>query len=100
MDGNLAVYIGMVAVGSVLGAIFFGGLWLTVQRMPNSKSPALLFLTSAAVRVAIVLAGIWFFAAGNAISIVCCLIGFIVVRLLVTHGNDQFASVGRERRTH
>ena len=45
--------------GAALGAIFFGGLWWTVQRGAASAAPARWFITSLVVRTAIVLAGFY-----------------------------------------
>lgn len=101
MDEPLAKYALMIVVGMVLGAIFFGGLWMTVRQMTTSKRPAILFITSVLLRTAIVLAGIWHFAAGDPYSIAACLLGFIALRLLATHGASVFgntsdASPGRK----
>lgn len=47
-------------VGMVLGAMFFGGLWWTVQRAMNSRRVALWFFTSLVLRSGITLGGfIW-----------------------------------------
>ncbi len=86
MDEPLLKYGLMVVLGMLLGAIFFGGLWMTVRQMTTSKRPGLLFLTSVVLRTAIVLFGIWYCAAGNPYSIAACLLGFIGLRLRATHG--------------
>jgi len=80
----------MIVIGMLLGAIFFGGLWITVQHMHKSKRPGILLLASVIPRTAIVLAGIWYFADGSAMSIAACLAGFIGIRLLATHGATVF----------
>lgn len=87
----------MVVVGMLLGAIFFGGLWATVRHMPRSRNPGLLFLSSVILRSAIVLAGIWYFAAGDAGSIAACLLGFVALRLLATHGAGIFNAAAERR---
>ena len=92
MDEPLIKYGLMIVVGMVLGAIFFGGLWMTVRQMTTSKRPGLLFMTSVILRTAIVLSGIWYFAAGDPYSIAACLLGFIGLRLLATHGAAVFGS--------
>lgn len=46
--------IGSVA-GLACGLIFFGGLWLTVVRLPTLKRPRRVFYTSLAVRMSLVL---------------------------------------------
>jgi len=85
MTDPVLKYSVMIAVGMLLGAVFFGGLWMTVQQMQRARRPGLLFVGSVLVRTATVLAGIWYFAAGDAKSMVACLLGFVGVRLLATH---------------
>lgn len=88
----------MVVVGMVLGAIFFGGLWMTVRQMPNSRRPGMLFLFSVVVRTTVVIGGFWYFAGGDAKSMLACLLGFIGLRLLATHGTAIFgAAFGRRK---
>lgn len=72
------------AAGACLGAFFFGGLWWTVQRLPTTRRPALLFLGSFAVRTAVVLAGIYLVTAGQWLQVISCVAGFIVMRTILT----------------
>lgn len=98
MGGELLHYGVTVVVGMILGAIFFGGLWMTVRQMAASKRPGLLFMTSVVVRTAIVLSGFWYFAAGDAIAMISCLTGFVGMRLLATHGTAILgAAFGRRK---
>ena len=69
--------------GIGLGLLFFGGLWLTVKIATNSEIPALWFCGSLTLRLAIVLAGFYYLAAGNLIRLICCLTGFVIARFLV-----------------
>lgn len=69
--------------GILLGAIFFGGLWWTVQKGFSFKRPALLFFGSLLLRTGIVLAGLYFIGRGNWVRLVICLFGFIIARLIV-----------------
>lgn len=98
MNDPILRYSLMVITGAFLGVIFFGGLWMTIQAMPRSKHPALLFFGSLLTRSAILLGGIWFFAAGDAMSIIACLLGFIGVRLVATH-SLTIHDTGRHERT-
>lgn len=95
MEDPLTKYGLLVLFGMVLGVIFFGGLWVTVRKLSTSKRPALLFLSSAVVRTLIVLSGIWYFAADDATSVGACLLGFIGLRLLATHGRTGLGTLGR-----
>jgi len=73
-----------LAAGTLLGAIFFGGLWWTVRRGVSYKWPALLFLGSVLVRTCIVLFGFYAIATGNWERLLAALLGFIIARILVT----------------
>ena len=74
-----------LAVGAVLGAIFFGGLWWTVRNALTAANPALRFLASLLLRTGIVLTG-FYYASGNGwLSLLLCLCGFIIARVVVTH---------------
>jgi len=100
MNGSLLEYGPLVVVGMMLGAIFFGGLWITVRRMPNAKHPVLLFLTSVVLRTAIALAGFWYFSNGDPWAIIVCLVGFVGVRLLATHGVAMFGITFGRKEAH
>ena len=73
-----------LATGVLLGAIFFGGLWWTIQKGVSSKWSALWFFGSLLVRTSMVLAGFYFIARGHWQRLIVCLIGFVVARLIVT----------------
>lgn len=81
MNDLLALALAGVA-GFALGAVFFGGLWWTVQRAVSSRRPALLFFGSLLLRMSIVLAG--FYAVGHTDwqRLLACLFGFVVVRFI------------------
>lgn len=100
MNGPLIQYGVMLFVGMILGALFFGGLWMTVRQMTTSKRPGLLFMTSVIARSVMVLVGIWYFAADDAMAIACCLLGFIGIRLLATHGTAVFGTTFGKRELH
>lgn len=69
-------------IGIVLGALFFGGLWWTVRRLPRSGHPALLVGGSLLVRGAVVLGGVWMVMGDSWERAVACLAGFTLVRFL------------------
>jgi F1F0 ATPase subunit 2 len=72
-----------LATGILLGAIFFGGLWWTVQKGVSSKRPALWFFGSLLLRTSIALVGFYFIARGHWERLLVCLLGFVVARLIV-----------------
>jgi F1F0 ATPase subunit 2 len=69
--------------GTILGTIFFGGLWITVKKGISTKMPALLFAVSFALRTLITLGGFYYVSAGNFTKLVVCLMGFTVARFVI-----------------
>jgi F1F0 ATPase subunit 2 len=69
--------------GFLLGAVFFGGLWWTVQRGLSSKRPALWFLGSLLLRTSTAIAGFYFASGGRWERLLICLFGFFVMRRIV-----------------
>jgi len=72
-----------LATGVLLGAIFFGGLWWTVQKGVSSKRPALWFFGSLLLRTSVALVGFYFIARGHWERLLVCLLGFVMARLIV-----------------
>ena len=72
-----------LVAGVLLGAVFFGGLWWTVQKAVSSKQPALWFLGSQLLRTSIALAGFYWIASSHWERLLVCLLGFVVARLMV-----------------
>ncbi len=72
-----------LAVGILLGAVFFGGLWWTVFKSFSSKQPAAWFLSSLLLRTGFVLTGFYFAARGGWKSLLVCLLGFVAARMMV-----------------
>jgi len=72
-----------LAMGILLGAVFYGGLWWTVHRGVSSERAALWFLASLVLRLSVVLAGFYFVSAGHWQRLLLCLLGFVTARLAV-----------------
>ena len=70
----------MAVVGAALGVVFFGGLWLTLKRLSVTRHPYLLTLSSAIMRLAIVLCGIWYFSNGDPVGVTAGLCGFMALQ--------------------
>jgi F1F0 ATPase subunit 2 len=70
--------------GLLLGAIFFGGLWWTVNRGVSSPRPAFWFLGSFLMRMGATLAGFYLVSGGHWERLVSCLVGFLTARVAVT----------------
>ena len=84
MDEALNLMLAWIA-GTMLGAIFFGGLWWTVRKGVLSPVPALWFLGSLLLRMSTVLAGFYFVGHAHWERLLVCLLGFIMARLAVTY---------------
>ena len=83
MDELVTLSLALMA-GLLLGAMFFGGLWWTVQKGVSAKNPALWFFGSLLLRTSIALAGFYFIARGHWERLLVCLLGFVTARLIVT----------------
>jgi F1F0 ATPase subunit 2 len=75
--------LGVLLAGVALGGVFFGGLWWTVRRGLASTRPALWFLGSLVVRVAVTLGGIYGVAGDQWQRLLAILLGFWLGRALV-----------------
>ena len=73
-----------LGVGFLLGLVFFGGLWWTVRRGLTARRPALLFLSSLALRTGICLGGFYLVSEGRWERLAACVVGFVLARLAVT----------------
>jgi len=74
-----------LVIGLAVGTAYFGGLWLTLQAVPKSRHPTLLMVVSYLLRLALVLgAMVPAVLRGRQELAVAGLVGFVVVRLLVT----------------
>lgn len=76
------VWVGLLLAGGALGAVFFGGLWWTVQRGAVSSTPARWFLGSFVLRTATVLAGFYAVGAEQPARLMVCLLGFLLARAI------------------
>ena len=73
--------------GLVLGAIFFGGLWWTIRKGMPSRQPAVWFMGSLLLRMAVALGGFYLVGHEHWKRLLVCLVGFFVARLVVTRLN-------------
>ncbi len=88
--------------GLGLGAFFYGGLWWTVNRLETVRNPGLLFAASFLSRTVITLAGFWLVSGGQWQAVATCLIGFLVMRFLLTRrwGPGRGESIEVEASEH
>lgn len=70
--------------GSLIGIIFFGGLWWTVNKGMTSRYAALWFTGSLVVRLSVTLAGFYWVGHDDWQRLLACLVGFVIARVVVT----------------
>jgi len=70
-----------LAGGALLGLLFFGGLYLTVRRIPRAKNPAALTAGSFLGRTLLSGAGFLLIALAGGFYLVVSLVGFIAVQV-------------------
>jgi F1F0 ATPase subunit 2 len=86
--------------GLALGLFYFGGLWLTVNRLAAAGRPGLLVLGSMVLRGAVVLAGLWLVMDGQLDRLLACIVGFFIMRtLLIRRLRPQPRAAGKNRET-
>lgn len=71
-------------IGVLLGLVFFGGLWWTVQRAMTSDRVGLWFFGSLLVRTVIVLAGFYLVCGDDWQRWLAAVFGFGLARVAVT----------------
>lgn len=69
-----------LVAGAVLGTAYFGGLWLTARRVPDSRHPAALALGSFVLRLLVAGAVFAWAARHGVLPAVAALTGFLAVR--------------------
>ena len=79
------------AAGIGLGIFYFGGLWLTVRRLPTVQHPVLLSFCSFFVRMMVVLTGFYFVVDGHWQRLMVCMLGFLGMRSILVRlwGQDR-----------
>ncbi len=69
--------------GALLGAFFYGGLWVTVKRGLSSGVPAQWFVGSLLLRTGATLAGFYLVSRAHWERLPSCVLGFFVATLTV-----------------
>ena len=80
------------AGGAVLGIAFYGGLYWTIRRGLESKTPALWFPASQLLRSVLVLGGFYAISGGDWHRLIACLPGFLLARVVVTRWGYRSAA--------
>ncbi len=83
MNELLLISLSLIA-GLMLGILFFGGLWWTLQNYSLSEN-SLTVISSSMIRLALLMLGLYFITAGDWKRALVALSGVIIGRVLVTH---------------
>ncbi len=70
-----------LAVGALLGAFYFGGLWWTISRLQTVRQPGLLFLVSFWLRTVLTVGSFLIATGGRWPLLFTALAAFLTVRL-------------------
>ncbi|MBF0201204.1 MAG: hypothetical protein HQK66_07810 [Desulfamplus sp.] len=74
----------VLLTGVLLGVMFFGGLWWTVQKGISARHPGGWFFFSLLLRMSLAMAGFYFVSDGHWERLLVSLSGFFIARLIVT----------------
>jgi F1F0 ATPase subunit 2 len=83
MNNLIPMFMSALA-GVMLGAFFFGGLWMTVKKGLTSPQPVRWFCLSTLLRTGTALVGFYFVSSGDWQKLLACLVGFFIARIVVT----------------
>jgi F1F0 ATPase subunit 2 len=70
-------------LGSLIGLLYFSGLWQTVQRLPDAQSPLRTLLYSYIGRLTLTLGGFYVIMDGAWERLVSAMTGFLILRALL-----------------
>lgn len=71
------------SAGVLAGIFNYAALWITVSKLPSSRRPSLLGVTSFILRMTVILAVFYLIIRVNWQSLLICLLGFLMVRSLI-----------------
>jgi F1F0 ATPase subunit 2 len=69
--------------GIAIGLFFYSGLWLTIQRLPQSSRPGMLAAGSLFLRLGLVMVAFYLVMGGHWQRLLACLMGFLLARVLL-----------------
>jgi len=72
-----------LTIGIAAGTFYFGGLWWTVKKLPDTRRPAWLSLASFLLRAVVVLTIFYVATQGQWDRLLLCLVGFSLARLVL-----------------
>jgi len=68
-------------MGVLLGTFYFGGLWLTIKRLPCSRQPTLLSLGSFFARSLVCILGFYLIIGSGIEALLLSLAGFVLTKV-------------------
>lgn len=71
-------------IGIILGILYFGGLYISVQKINKVKYPSLLMTLSLILRMGLLIGAFFYIAKLGHKDILFALVGVILVRLIMT----------------
>lgn len=86
-----------LVIGILLGVIFFGGLWLTVQKVVSSKLSLLWLIGSMLLRTCTTIIGFHFIARGHWDRLLLCVLGFVIARFFMTRRVQEASHATQSR---
>lgn len=72
-------------MGALLGVFYFGGLWLTIKRLPHFQQPTLLSLGSFFARSLVCILGFYLIIGSGIEALLLCLAGFVLTKIALIH---------------
>ena len=82
---SIAIHLSLaVMAGLALGLFYFGGLWLTVKKIPCSGKPVTFLFGSFALRLMVTLYGLYLVMDGELLRLLACFAGFLLMRIVLT----------------
>ena len=74
-----------LVIGMLLGMVYFYALWVTVTRVRTARRPAVLMLTSSALRLGFLFTGLYLIVQGGHWErLLAAVVGIVIARLLTT----------------
>ncbi len=83
MTTQLTNMVMAMVIGMVFGTIYFGGLWFTVQRLPEMRRQAMWMIASTVLRLSILMAGLYLAFGNQWKELLFALLGIIIVRSIM-----------------
>jgi F1F0 ATPase subunit 2 len=71
------------AGGALIAALYFAGLWYTVQRVPHARYPFAVLVASFVLRAGLAAGALWVVVQGDVLRLLVALGAFLVVRAAV-----------------